>query len=204
LSYSQVASLDGAAKTGRKIRRKRARKTVPNKGEVLQMEYHSQIKDDLMRSYRSLIAVAKCVEYFPVQHPECLREKATGLGVDLPSLCDLDTLVPVEHQPELLLLERDSDSNVDVFGRVICNSADSSTVIRACGKKFLIPSHSSFLLSDISKVHLLCGMYVINYTSKFLSNFGVLNLAWFVLGLCDNLTCVMIIVIIYHDYDYLS
>lgn len=98
----------------------------------------------------------------------------------------------------------DSDSNVDVFGRVICNSADSSTVIRACGKKFLIPSHSSFLLSDISKVHLLCGMYVINYTSKFLSNFGVLCLAWFVLGLCDNLTCVMIIVIImimiiYHD-----
>ena len=38
MSYSQVASLDGAAKTGRKIRRKRARKTVPNKGEVLQME----------------------------------------------------------------------------------------------------------------------------------------------------------------------
>lgn len=31
---------------------------------------------------------------------------ATGLGVDLPSLCDLDALVPVEHQPELLLLER--------------------------------------------------------------------------------------------------
>lgn len=31
---------------------------------------------------------------------------ATGLGVDLPSLCDLDALVPVEPQPELLLLER--------------------------------------------------------------------------------------------------
>ena len=31
---------------------------------------------------------------------------AAGLGVDLQSLCDLDALVPVEHQPEPLRLER--------------------------------------------------------------------------------------------------
>ena len=43
LLYPQVKSVDGAVKTGRRIRRKRARRTVPNRGEVLQMEYHNQV-----------------------------------------------------------------------------------------------------------------------------------------------------------------
>lgn len=59
MSYSQVASLDGAAKTGRKIRRKRARKTVPNKGEVLKMEYHSQVCTFMLVMYsRNVIHLA--------------------------------------------------------------------------------------------------------------------------------------------------
>ena len=49
---------------------------------------------------------------------------------------------------------------MDVFGRVVCNPADSSAVITTCGGKFLLPSRSSFLLSDISKICLLCGAYV--------------------------------------------
>ena len=54
----------------------------------------------------------------------------------------------------------DSDRNVDVFGRMIFNPADHSLTINAFERKFLIPSHSSFLLSDFSKMELLCGTFL--------------------------------------------
>ena len=57
----------------------------------------------------------------------------------------------------------DSDHNVDVFGRIICNPADHSVTISAFERKLLIPSHSSFLLSDFSKMELLCGTFISTY-----------------------------------------
>ena len=43
----------------------------------------------------------------------------------------------------------------DVIGKVVCNSAMCDVKIRYKCQSFLVPAKSSFLLSDISKVHLL-------------------------------------------------
>lgn len=49
----------------------------------------------------------------------------------------------------------DFDKDIDVFGKIICNRASRDIRVTVCGSKVIIPSSSSFLLSDICKVQLL-------------------------------------------------
>ena len=49
----------------------------------------------------------------------------------------------------------DFDKDIDVFGKIICNRASRDIRVTVCGNRVIIPSSSSFLLSDICKVQLL-------------------------------------------------
>lgn len=72
------------------------------------------------------------------------------------SLCELDALVAMETEAEPLYLEQSvCKEDMDLFGRVVCNNTSSDITVRAWSCKFIIPSHSSFLLSDFSKLHFL-------------------------------------------------
>ena len=45
--------------------------------------------------------------------------------------------------------------SVDVFGKVIINITSHDVCIITCGCDIVIPSHSTFLMSDLCKINLL-------------------------------------------------
>ena len=150
--HTPIDEKPGEPEMKHRAKRKKRSKRKLNAGEAMQMAYHSKIEAHLMERYTGLLAAAKQNGYVPVQHPVCSKTKDSD--VDTASLCQLDMLVPIQHT-EPLLLERELSGETDVFGRMVCNSNDTDTTISVWGRKFLIPSGSSFLLSDISKIDIL-------------------------------------------------
>ena len=57
-------------------------------------------------------------------------------------------IIMLIHNPDCL-------TDLDLYGHLVCNPSDMSVDIPALGRRFHIPSHSSFLLSDFSKIGLL-------------------------------------------------
>lgn len=45
--------------------------------------------------------------------------------------------------------------HIEAFGKFICNVTSQDVYVTACCSAVLLPSCSTFLMSDISKVHLL-------------------------------------------------
>ena len=97
----------------------------------------------------------------------------TGSSVDFTAMCNLALLTEFEDTPVLLqcgitllvcvlyalialCTDPEKQENIDIFGRVVTNICDQTRNITVLGRPFLIPSKSTFLLSDLCQV---CQLY---------------------------------------------
>lgn len=76
----------------------------------------------------------------------------------LAALCEMAKGLPlVENQEQkervqFLVAKDGSASNVDLFSRVTESRTDWATVLTLMGEEYVIPAHSSFLLSDFTQI----------------------------------------------------
>ncbi|XP_064386789.1 N(6)-adenine-specific methyltransferase METTL4-like isoform X2 [Halichondria panicea] len=143
----------GHCKPSVKKKRKRKTERMLNKGELELQKHHSQISEWLSSCHLSLSSLGTQNGYFPVTQPQ-LSSTPLVPEVDLVSLCNLDALTTAQEETSTYILKGDEDS-VELFGHVISNKGSCDVTVSALGVRFTVPGQSSFLLSDVSKMHQL-------------------------------------------------
>ncbi|GCC27607.1 N(6)-adenine-specific methyltransferase METTL4 [Chiloscyllium punctatum] len=148
---------------GRKRKRKRH---ALNQGEVEAQEYHKQVCLAIRSGTRKLIEQSTelgkqgIVSKVPAGR-ECIKKQISLVVADsmLVELCSMaKQMAQEQHQPvQVISDEADSTADLNLLGRLTENSTDCARIVMLMGQRYLLPPHSSFLLSDISCMEPLLG-----------------------------------------------
>lgn len=144
----------GEELTSRKKCKKRCQ--TLNEGEELQQKYYSEIQHVLSSCYKILFETGYEIQYFPVLQ-EGQEQSVSMCSVDLAGLCNLDRMIASTEDMQVIDLNKGVPvvHDINVFGNIIYNSSSHDIQMVCWGQTFVVPRLSSFVLSDISKVHLL-------------------------------------------------
>lgn len=116
-----------------------------------------QVRSVVLEGTKSLVDSARSIGYLngvtvtveePLPSQECSLAALCEMAKELP-------LVDNEEQEDcvqLLVAEDGCTSHLDLFSRLTENTADWATVVTLMGEEYVIPPHTSFLLSDFTRI----------------------------------------------------
>lgn len=119
-----------------------------------------QIRSVVLEGTKSLVDSARSLGYLNgTSTTDTVKEPLPSQECSLAALCEMAKELPLvddEQQQEEcaqpLVTADGSTSHVDLFSRVTENRADWATVVTLMGEEYVIPPHTAFLLSDLSKI----------------------------------------------------
>lgn len=84
----------------------------------------------------------------PLPLQECSLAALCNMAKELPLVDDREQ----EERAQLLVTDEGCTSHVDPFTRVTENKEDWAAVVTLMGEEYVIPPHSAFLLSDLTRI----------------------------------------------------
>ncbi|CAH1775747.1 unnamed protein product [Owenia fusiformis] len=143
-------------------RRKRKRKAEPNAGELSLMEYHDEIKDILLRAREQLVTLGRQKQFIKDVSSSCQHDNNRVARVTAKQHGPSDTLVQISTLINQEIpygykgfLENDLGRVSSIFNRVVHHNCESPHIWSLGGDKYVIPSKTKFLMSDISNLDAL-------------------------------------------------
>ena len=139
--------------------------------------HYVQVRSFILEGTKCLVEAARPLGYLddswrdagePVPSPDCNLAALCDMAKRLP-LADApgnddEVDVPVQRLPAEGVC---STSHLDLFSKITENKADWSVAVTLMGADYIIPPHTSFLLSDFTRiqplVHCEYFAYVLNY-----------------------------------------
>lgn len=115
-----------------------------------------QIRAVISEGTKTLVDLAQSREYLkgvkdsvaePLPLQECNLAALCDMAKELPLMDDLE----LEECAQALVAEDGGLCHVDLFSRVTENRSDQAAVVRLMGEEYVIPAHTSFLLSDFTR-----------------------------------------------------
>jgi len=116
-----------------------------------------QIRSVVLEGTESLVDSARSLGYLtggtdtvdePLPSQECSLAALCEMAKGLPLVADEEQ----EACVQLLVAEDGRTSHVDLFSRVTESRADWATVVPLMGEEYVIPPHTAFLLSDVTRI----------------------------------------------------
>ncbi|XP_069127421.1 N(6)-adenine-specific methyltransferase METTL4-like [Argopecten irradians] len=167
------ASDEGHSSCQRK--RKKKRKAEFNFGELKAVEYHNQIKDQLLSALSALIELGKETGYFSIvkdvkDTDNNMKARLSMKAVEqcddpLQESCYQDNSPTISHCQGITLHNNDSVKRSSIVNRpvryhdddpaIFSLYGDDPTVASQADDMYLLPPRCSFLMSDLSHVSLL-------------------------------------------------
>lgn len=115
-----------------------------------------QIRCVILEGTKSLVDSAKRLGHL-MGEKDTEADPPPSLECGLAALCDMAKELPLVEDDEqdnvtqTLVTDDGSTSHLDLFSRVTENTADWAAVVSLMGEEYVIPPHSSFLLSDFTR-----------------------------------------------------
>ncbi|XP_039610778.1 N(6)-adenine-specific methyltransferase METTL4 isoform X1 [Polypterus senegalus] len=141
------------------VKKKRKRKLRElNQGEIDFHEYHTKIRKIILEGTKPLIAEGLSLGFLDRSGIRKESSRLAPITDDscLADLCEMARQFPLDSdsEPKAVQIIREEDmtstDDLDLFSSVTRNSTNCARLVTLMGQKYLIPRHSSFLLSDIS------------------------------------------------------
>eukprot|EP00112_Aurelia_sp_Birch-Aquarium-sp1_P012801 Seg2698.1 transcript_id=Seg2698.1/GoldUCD/mRNA.D3Y31 product="Methyltransferase-like protein 4" protein_id=Seg2698.1/GoldUCD/D3Y31 len=123
-------------------------------------DYHAQVKLQIAKPVNELIEIARQQGHFMLSDDITKGDKGRSLSeqdlIDYCALVDLaKSYFSARSMGEKIIL-KDGDTTVpDIVAKIVQNSMKFPLIIEALNAKYIIPSRSTFLLSDIDEINLL-------------------------------------------------
>ncbi|KAG2458223.1 METL4 protein, partial [Polypterus senegalus] len=129
-----------------------------NQGEIDFHEYHTKIRKIILEGTKPLIAEGLSLGFLDRSGIRKESSRLAPITDDscLADLCEMARQFPLDSdsEPKAVQIIREEDmtstDDLDLFSSVTRNSTNCARLVTLMGQKYLIPRHSSFLLSDIS------------------------------------------------------
>ncbi|XP_008306488.1 methyltransferase-like protein 4 isoform X1 [Cynoglossus semilaevis] len=154
-------------KINKPLKKRKRKHAELNQGEIDARVYHDGIRAVISEGTKTLVDLAQSREYLkgvedsvaePLPLQECNLAALCDMAKELPLMDDLE----LEECAQALVAEDGGLCHVDLFSRVTENRSDQAAVVRLMGEEYVIPAHTSFLLSDFTRTRPL-----VNYGKKF-------------------------------------
>ncbi|TNN65823.1 Methyltransferase-like protein 4 [Liparis tanakae] len=116
-----------------------------------------QIRSVVLEGTESLVDSARSLGYL-TGGTDTVDEPLPSQDCSLAALCEMAKGLPLVADEEqeacvqLLVAEDGRTSHVDLFSRVTESRADWATVVPLMGEEYVIPPHTAFLLSDVTRI----------------------------------------------------
>ncbi|KAL2085321.1 hypothetical protein ACEWY4_018641 [Coilia grayii] len=139
-------------------RRGRKRKRNLNQGELDSQVYHDQVRLLVQEGTKSLVEVGQTLGYMTGAAFEGITK--TPQDCHLADMCDMAKSLALDGGDDAVAPQSVwHDEALDLFSRMTENPLDQSCEVTLMGERYLIPSRSKFLLSDITRIQPLlnCG-----------------------------------------------
>ncbi|KAM6900562.1 N(6)-adenine-specific methyltransferase METTL4 [Xenentodon cancila] len=149
------ADLPGKRDTPSKKRKRRHSEL--NQGEIDLLALHEKVRSVILDGTKVLLDLSQSSGYLngeadtkdePLPLQECSLAALCEMAKELP-------LVGGEEQQDFtqsLATDKGCTSHVDLFSRVTENNRDWAAVVSLMGEEYVIPPHSAFLLSDLTRI----------------------------------------------------
>ncbi|KAM4605938.1 N(6)-adenine-specific methyltransferase METTL4 [Polymixia lowei] len=138
--------------------KKRKRKhSELNQGEIDSQVYHDKIRSVILEGTKSLVDAVRPLGYLNGA-TDAVEEPLSTQECNLAALCDMAKVLPLvddgdqEDQVQVIGAEGDCTAHFDLFSRITANNTDWTIEVTLMGEKYVIPPHTAFLLSDISRM----------------------------------------------------
>ncbi|XP_056289806.1 N(6)-adenine-specific methyltransferase METTL4 [Pseudoliparis swirei] len=148
---------DTLHKTDKPSKKRKRRPSELNQGEIDSQAFHEKIRSVVLEGTESLVDSARSLGYLtggtdtvdePLPSQECSLAALCEMAKGLPLVADEEQ----EACVQLLVAEDGRTSHVDLFSRVTESRADWATVVPLMGEEYVIPPHTAFLLSDVTRI----------------------------------------------------
>ncbi|KAM6970884.1 N(6)-adenine-specific methyltransferase METTL4 [Tautogolabrus adspersus] len=169
---AEAAAIDGAnsevlQETDKTSKKRKRKHSELNHGELDLQAFHDKVRSVILEGTKSLVDSARSVGHLNGE-TGLVKEPLPSHECSLVALCEMAKELPLvdeEEQEECvqsLVAEDGRSLHVDLFSRVTENRDDSSKVVTLLGEEYVIPSHTTFLLSDYTRIQPL-----VHYGSRF-------------------------------------
>jgi hypothetical protein len=116
---------------------------------------NEQIHESLLSTYQHLLNIGRKLAYFVQSNDKTNgSHKSSNSTINWSDMCDMDKIMPSlsSDYDHVELSEDCIHKSVDVFGKVVTNVTSCDMHVIICSIPVIIPSQSTFLLSDITKI----------------------------------------------------
>lgn len=160
---NNFSGLDSSGNTACHSRKRKWKHKEMNQGELDALAYHTKIRDLILEGTKCLLQSEMAKSLLLRMNASdggsksCIANRAAG-DSRLAELCELAKQVPLAEEEEdvqsvVQVIDKKVPSiELDPFSLVTENTATCTRIVTLMGEKYLIPSDTSFLLSDITRV----------------------------------------------------
>ncbi|XP_051796329.1 N(6)-adenine-specific methyltransferase METTL4-like isoform X2 [Acanthochromis polyacanthus] len=168
-NVSASAAVDGGnkemlQKTEKPPKKRKRKHSELNQGEVDSQAFHEKVRSVILEGTRSLVDSVRSLGYLN-EETDAVKEPLPSQECRLAALCEMAKELPLVDEEEQescsqsLVAEDGCSSHADLFSRLTENRMDWAAVVTLMGEEYVIPPHTAFLLSDVTRiqplVHLL-------------------------------------------------
>ncbi|XP_061569935.1 N(6)-adenine-specific methyltransferase METTL4 [Cololabis saira] len=152
-----AGSTDVSGQPEKPAKKRKRKRSELNQGEIDSLALHEKVRSVILDGTKVLVDLSQSSGYLNGEadsENEPLPLQECGLA----ALCEMAKELPLvdgEEQEEFtqsLVGDEGSTSHVDLFSRVTENKEDWAAVVSLMGEEYVIPPHSAFLLSDLTRI----------------------------------------------------